>query len=241
MPATRRDFLTRLATGAAAATILPTAFPTAAAASVTDTPFGARTVHETFGAWESASVADEWDISWTRKLTGKHKAVFDSPDIESGLAVIRSGLWQKQYAEVLKAAPADINSVIVLRHHAIILAMAQPFWDEYDLGRKHKVIDPISEKKTSNNPALLSEATGAPPPFAALALDRQMANGAIVLACGLAFSQMIGEVFKKHNLKGDEAHARAMAGLIPGIIMQPSGFFATTLAQENGCIYVRAS
>ena len=37
------------------------------------------------------------------------------------------------------------------------------------------------------------------------------------------------------------AMAKANSMLIPGIIMQPSGVFATTLAQENGCQYVRAT
>jgi hypothetical protein len=29
--------------------------------------------------------------------------------------------------------------------------------------------------------------------------------------------------------------------MFPGVIMQPSGVFATTVAQEQGCVYVRAS
>jgi hypothetical protein len=237
MPTDRRSFLQRLGVGAVAATVLPGTLPSALAAESAP-----RTTGSEFRELaDAAPVAEEWDTSWTAKLTAKHRAVFDTPAVDGGVGVLRSGLWLRQYADVLKAAPADLHSVIVLRHDAIILAMAQPFWDEYELGKKNKVTNPITDKKTKRNPALLAAADGAPPSFAALALDKQMAAGTIALACGLAFNQMIGEVTAKYKLKGEEARARALAGLIPGVILQPSGFFATTLAQENGCIYVRAS
>ena len=52
---------------------------------------------------------------------------------------------------------------------------------------------------------------------------------------------MVDAIVKADKIKDDEAAAKAKSMLIPGIIMQPSGVFATTLAQENGCIYVRAT
>ena len=243
MTTDRRDFLARLAAGTAATVAGTSAFPWSLHAAGTNALTAGESASQ-FSAELLASLAlprVEWDTSWTSKLTGKHRAVFDSPAVDGGVGVFRSGMWQNQYAEVFKAAPSDINSVVVLRHEAIILAMAQPFWDEYQLGKKRKVKNPMTDKKTTRNPAMLTEADGVPPSFASLALDKQMAKGTIVLACGLAFSDMVGEVSAKHKIKGDEARARAMAGLIPGIILQPSGFFATTLAGQNGCVYVRAS
>lgn len=243
MTTDRRDFLARLAAGTAATVAGASAFPSSLHAAGADALAAGESASQ-FSAQLLASLAlprVEWDTSWTSKLTGKHRAVFDTPSVDSGVGVFRSAMWQNQYAEVFKAAPSDINSVLVLRHDAIILAMAQPFWDEYQLGKRKKVTNPMTEKKTTRNPAMLTEADGVPPSFASFALDRQMAKGTIVLACGLAFSDMVGEVSAKHKIKGEEARAKAMAGLIPGIIMQPSGFFATTLAGQNGCIYVRAS
>ena len=243
MTTDRRDFLARFAAGTAATVAGASAFPFALHAAGFDAHAAGESASQFSAEWLASLALPrvEWDTSWTSKLTGKHRAVFDSPAVDGGVGVFRSGLWQNQYADVLKAAPADITSVLVLRHDAIILAMAQPFWDEYQLGKKNKVTHPMTEKKTTRNPAMLSEADGVPPSFASLALDKQMAKGTIVLACGLAFSQMVGMVGKQHKVKGEEARAKAMTGLIPGIILQPSGFFATTLAGQNGCIYVRAS
>lgn len=249
MTSDRRDFLARVAAGAAATAAAATVFPSALhAATDSTTEFaGASAGESAFGltarymASLESPMADAWDTSWTSKLTGKHRAVFDSPSIDGGVGVFRSGIWQRQYADVFKASQSDINSVIVLRHDAIVLTMAQPFWDEYDIGRKSKVTDPMTNKKTKKNPAMLGVADGVPASFASLALDKQMANGTIVLACNMAFAQMVDLVSRQHKLKDDEARAKAIAGMIPGIILQPSGFFATTLAGQNGCVYVRAS
>ena len=245
----RRKFMTHLGTGAAALTVSSILSPSTAAAGVsalnrrTDVP-GSRSglsPRELALACDANYAAEDWDLSWTGRLTGKHRAVFDTPEIEQGVGVLRSGLWLRQCADVLKASASDLNSVVVLRHHAIVLAMAQPFWDEYELGKTNKVTDPITDKKTTRNPALLSTEFGAPPPYAAMALDKQLANGTIVLGCGLAFAQMVGLVQEKHKLDAVAANQRARESLIPGVILQPSGFFATTLAGENGCVYVRAS
>ncbi len=245
----RRKFLTHLGAGAAALTVSSMVSP----ARVTAEAMSANRDAESHGSANSLSardlatacgaeyMAEDWDLSWTSRLTGKHRAVFDTPEVEHGVGVLRSGLWLRQYGDVLKAPPSELNSVLVLRHHAIILAMSQPFWDEYELGEKNKVMDPITDKKTTRNPALLSTETGAPPSYAAMALDKQLANGTIALGCGLAFAQMVGLVREKHKLDAADANIRAREGLVPGVILQPSGFFATTLAGENGCIYVRAS
>ena len=43
------------------------------------------------------SQARSVDLSWTRRLTGKYKAVYDSPDVGGGLGVLRAGVVSAQY------------------------------------------------------------------------------------------------------------------------------------------------
>jgi hypothetical protein len=38
-----------------------------------------------------------------------------------------------------------------------------------------------------------------------------------------------------------DARKQAIAALVPGVILQPSGVFAALRAQEAGCLYLRAS
>ena len=186
--------------------------------------------------------ADEWDLSWTKRVTGKHKAVFDVPEVESGYGVWRSSVWMDQYKAVLGATDKDLNTILILRHNGIALAMKQAFWDEYGVGKAKNVTHPLTQQATDRNPAILGESDGVPQPFAGFALDKFMARGGIVLACDLAFSlDCVPQVKTKHNLDDAAARRRAIEGLLPGVILQPSGVFAAVRAQQTGAVYVRAS
>jgi hypothetical protein len=194
---------------------------------------------------EQGAAAPQADVSWVRKVTARHKAVLDVPEVDSGFGVFRATIWQQQYAGALGIAPKDINSVLVLRHNGIALAMQQKFWDEYEVGKVHNVIHPTTGKPTSRNPALLSSSRPgdeAPPQFDSFALDKFIAAGGVALGCSLAMEQIcVRMVAAKDKISEDAARKKALSMLVPGVIMQPSGIFATIRAQEAGCAYVRAS
>lgn len=190
----------------------------------------------------TATDSDEWDVTWAKRLTGKHKAVFDVPEVESGYGVWRASIWTQQYRDVLKVAPNDMSAVLILRHNGIVLAMQQAFWDKYKVGQNKKVTHPATQEPTDRNPALLSSSRNEiPERFDAWALDRFIARGGIVLACNLALQECIDLVQKQDGVSPEEARKRAIASLVPGVILQPSGVFAAILAQEAGCTYLRAS
>jgi hypothetical protein len=52
---------------------------------------------------------------------------------------------------------------------------------------------------------------------------------------------MIALVTKKDGGPPDSARKTALAGIVPGVILQPSGVFAALHAQDVGCKYLRAS
>ncbi len=186
--------------------------------------------------------ASSYDVSWTKRVTGKYRAVFDVPAIDNGYGVWRASVWEKQYADVLKARPKDMSTVLVLRAAGIVLAMQQSFWDEYAIGKAKDVKHPVTEQLTDRNPVLLSSTRKeVPAMFDDLALDQFIAHGGIALACDLAFAEMIELVSKKHGLADDAARKVAVAALVPEVILQPSGVFAALHAQDVGCNYIRAS
>ena len=226
MTTNRRRFLGTAAANAAALAVLPAA---AFAAMPRDIAI--------FGSVPSA----EWDLSWTDKLKAKHRAVFDCTAPESGNGVWRAWAWTRQNIDVLKAAPKDVVPVIVLRHDAIILAMQQSFWDKYGIGLKKKVTDPMTDQPTSKNPVLLDEKDGVLAPFNMAGLHKQIANGAVALACNMAFQECINTTKQQDSVAEDEARKRAIAYLVPGVVLQPSGVFAVIRAQEAGAFYIKAS
>ncbi len=234
MSSDRRLFLKTAGLSAAA---LASASSVLHAAEPTVLPL--NTVAQELEVWEQAR-AEPWDTSWTKRVTGKHKAMFDVPEIRDGVGIFRAGIWGRQYTEVLKLAPGDLSTVIVIRHEAIPLAMNNEYWATYGVGKELKLKNEKGKKWAMANPMLSTASTDMKNSMSSLLLDKQMENGAIVLGCGMAFSSIVRTVAKQDNLKSAEARQKAMSYVIPGLIMQPSGIFANVMAEEAGCAFVNA-
>jgi hypothetical protein len=225
MDATRRDFLGKVTAGAAVYSALPFALAISACT-----------------AEGSNQPAGDFDLTWTGKLTGKHKAVFDMAEIESGYGLWRGNAWAGQVQQFLGAAATDVSLATILRHNAIYLAMNQAFWDKYGVGKTMNVTHPITQQPTDKNPVLMGVAEGVPAPFDAAALPKQQERGVVYLACNLAFNlDVVPLVERTDKVTTEQATATAKTYLLPGVLLQPSGVFAATHAQEAGCQYVKAS
>ncbi len=227
MSATRRQFLDSLATGAVALGA-SAALPASLAALPRAEAEGVQ--------------PGDWDVTWGRRLTGRVKAVFDVPEVESGFPVWRASIWAKQYEQVLGVPPRETSTALVLRHNAIILAMQQSFWAQYGIGKAMHVTHPLTEQPIDRNPAMLGAGDGIGAPYVDFALDRFIARGGVALACNLALQfAVVPLIMKGEGLDEARANARARELLVPGVILQPSGMFAVLRAQEAGAFYFRAS
>jgi hypothetical protein len=227
MDTTRRDFLGKVAINAAVLGAMPLSIDFSSAWSA---------------APSAANQGEKWDVTWVNRLTGKHKAIFDVPEVESGYGVWRATIWQRQYQDVLGIAAKELSAAVVLRHNGIVLAMQQAFWDKYGIGKAKNVLHPITQQQTAKNPVLLSSATGeVPAQFDAMALDKFMARGGVALACNLALQDCVELVKAKDGLNDADARKQAIGYMVPGVILQPSGVFAAIRAQEAGATYLRAS
>ncbi|MGH8248605.1 MAG: hypothetical protein ACREUU_19490 [Gammaproteobacteria bacterium] len=225
MDATRREFLGKVTAGAAAYSALPLAI----ALSACD-------------AEGSNQAAGEFDFSWPAKLTGKHKSVFDMAEVESGYGLWRGNAWAGQVQQYMGVPATDVSLAIILRHNAIVLAMDQAFWDKYGVGKMKSVTHPMTQQPTDKNPVLLGVAEGVPAPFDAAALPKQQARGVVFLACNLAFNlDVVPIVVAADKVSEADARKSALTHVLPGVLLQPSGVFAATRAQETGCTYVKAS
>lgn len=224
MPSNRRDFIERL--GAAA--VLGSLPVSALRASAEHT---------------SPAQGREWDMSWVAKLNlVPNKALFDCTEIEDGNGPARAGIWESQYQSALGVKASDIRTVLILRHVGVALALRQDLWDKFAIGKTEKVKGGQSEEITDWNPALSANDRG---DKLGSATDRGLtgfiANGGIVLACNLALQKYARMFRQKDGVDGPEAQKRCVAGIIPGIILQPSGVFAAVRAGQAGCVYVKAS
>ena len=187
-----------------------------------------------------APLDDKFDVAWADRVQGKFRAVFDSPAISDGAGLFRAIMWCDQYKEVYGTAREEMSPVIVFRHMAIPLIMGDEYWKRYKIGKSTKTRTMDGKNWIEANPIRVSP-PGMPPEFANYNLEQFMKDGGVVLACNLAFAQVVSRVRKEEKLDAKAARERAMAMMIPGVILQPSGIFAALRAQEAGCRYILAS
>jgi hypothetical protein len=186
------------------------------------------------------AISETWDMSWTSRVTGKYKAVFDSPEISDGGALVRAVAWCDQYKEVYGTERGEMSPVLVLRHSAIDLVMKDSHWARFALGKENKLRDAKGKKWTMVNP-VSAESAGDAPAAKKYKLETFIEAGGIVLACGWAFRFVSSRYRTADKLDAPAALARAKEEMIPGIILQPNGIFAALRAQEAGCAYIMAS
>ncbi len=202
---TRRNFLSDVAIGATGALAL-----------------SALASDEAFAAEAEPSAAAEWDLTWIDRLTGKYRTVFDAPEVNEGMAFTNASVFMMGFKEVYNASDADMQAVIVMRHHGVVMAFNDAMWEKYGLGADSKV--PNAEKK---NPWTSDMAT-------------LKGRGATLLACNLAASRRAREIAQRMNLNADDVKKDLYANLVPGVLIQTSGVFATIRAQQAGCSFMKS-
>lgn len=227
VPTPRREFFGQLATVAAALTAAACVSPAGAAPAVAaPSPTTPRT-------------PIRWDDDWTSRISGKHKGVFDAPQMADGTVIANAWVWMKGFKDVHAMSDAELSAVLVIRHEAIPMAMDDAYWEKYDLGKANKVKDPATKKWAKRNPFWKADPNDkGSAPFTLEALN---ARGCILMGCNLAAMGMAGELAAKLKQPVDDMRAEMKAHLIPGLTLAPNGVFAVMRAQEAGCTYIRST
>ncbi|HEY4304272.1 MAG TPA: hypothetical protein VGM82_07395 [Gemmatimonadaceae bacterium] len=212
---------------------------TSTASTPTSTPAGGNR-----GATQT-----QWDNSWFDRLTAKHKAVFDSPDFAEG-NILGPGQATRYINGVHDAlGSSDVQTVIVVRHHAIAFAFNDAMWAKYEIGKDLKIAGD-GEEWATKNPFSASRSRGgrggAAPP--AGNNDRPQGNaewlsthGHILLGCDLATQGYAGTIASRTKGTMKTIYEELKANLVPGMILQPNGVYAALRAQEAGCVFMRST
>ena len=230
MTTPRRDFLSQLATLGAVAAVGGACAPAQqAAAAPSPTPQPARPTKPTF------------DDSWTKAVAAaKHKAVFDAPDVAEGMGVWQVSTYRDGYKAVFEGADAEVHPVLVLRHTGTALAMDDALWAKYGIGKAVKYKDPKTKRWYTFNPVSRPHADEEKS-YASALLEGLIQSGVTVLACNRALTGFAYQTASERKLDRAAVYEEFRAGLVPGVILQPSGVYATLRAQEVGCLFMRSS
>jgi hypothetical protein len=241
-PTARREFLGQIA--ASAIVIAGTACASPATAGQT-TPTPAPSPGN---RGSQTGQAPQWDDSWFNRLTAKHKAVFDSPAFEDGLALDQAAGYIRGMREAAGAGVDDVQVVVVMRHQAVPMTLNDAMWAKYEIGKEKKIKDYPSDNFATRNPfyspAPSSNNNSRPAPPADRPQGTLVWLGAhrnILLGCDLAMRGFASQVAAKVKTEQRAIYEEFKANLVPGVILQPTGVYAVLRAQEAGCAFFKST
>jgi hypothetical protein len=228
----RRGFLARLATGTLALGTASALDPRRAAAA-------------------ALQPLSPYDDSWTARVrAAEHKAVFDGPEVADGLPILHAWIYRAGYDAALGSHGRDaVVPVVVLRHLGTVLALDDALWAKYTIGTMRKVDDPATKQPATRNPWARRREGQAPDariaallgPDVDVSVEGLVKSGAVVLACELAMRAFALGVAPRTGQSVDAIVAELRAGVIPGVIVQPSGVYGASRAQEAGAVFMRST
>lgn len=172
---------------------------------------------------------------WLDSIGGKHRQVFDAPDVNDGLPLIYSFVFLLTGTKVYAVPENELGVVLVLRHGAIPLAFTDRLWSKYKIGEFFKINDPATHAPSTRNFFAGSKPGDLMLPDAAI--DKLIARGVKVGVCDTAMTVRSGMVARQMGLQPDEVHRDWIAGIVPGATLVPSGVVAVNGAQSRGCAY----
>ncbi len=230
----RREFLGQMAASAVVLAGAACAAPAAAAQMATG-PAPSR---------GGASSAQVWDDSWFGKLTAKHKAVFDSPEVDENatLGFLHASRYIQGMYDALGATPRDVQTVVVVRHKSIGFAFNDAMWEKYAIGEISKVKS--GEAPATKNPlahARANNANNANADRPQSNIEWMAAHNHFVLACDLATQGLASQIADRTKGTMKAIHEELKANVVPGVILQPNGIYAVHRAQEAGCTFIRST
>ncbi len=218
----RRDFLGKIAAGAAAMGIATLVSPLKIQA-------------ENRSGFETPEDAD----AWFSKITGKHRIVFDVTRPHE----IFPFAWPKVFLLTNMGGgmtEKDNTAVVVLRHDAIPYAFEDRLWAKYKFGEMFKADDPATKAPSTRNPFWKPKPGDFKIPGIGnvdIGIDQLQASGVMFCVCNMALTVYTAAVAQQTNADVEDIRKDWLSGLLPGIQVVPSGVWAVGRAQEHGCAY----
>jgi hypothetical protein len=233
----RRGFLARAASVAAAVTLAPTGPAKAQAQTPHRTPSGQ-------------------DL-WLQEVKGTHRCLFDFPQHKNGAPLLHILNYFNTYQEAYKAAPGTVGAIgtfySIGAQSSIALGFDDGMWTKYGLGEYLGLKDQSGKgytrnvfyKPTANDAHLLIQAFQTPniPELAgavpAIGIESLQHMGTKFLLCANALSGWCLELQSRGKGKASDLEADLRAHLLPGVTIVPAMVIAIEKAQAAGIRYNR--
>lgn len=214
----RRGFVKSVAAGAAA--LLAVKWSTARAETIAAVP---------------PSTANPND-AWIQRITGKHRQVFDCTEVNGGFGAVYALNFIETSKQASNLTDADHTAVLSYRHYAMPLVLNDEIWAKYKVGELIKVTDPATNAPATKNIFHTNIMLYPGVTYESMMADRPV----IMTACNLALTVLSGFAAEAAGVTKEQARDDWIAGLLPGVVLVPSGVYALNRAQQAGCSFSTA-
>ena len=247
----RRQFIGELAAGAAALAAVACTPAATASTAPGQAPAPAQAQNDSpaaapppAGPPMPAASTMKWDSSWMEKITAKHKAVFDSPEIGEGTALYHAMSYLGSVKDVFGGGDSDASVVCVLRHAAVPMLYNDAIWAKYNIGAETKTTDEKTKLPVTRNVYYqrvdkdgnpMTEARPSP------TIKSLTNRGVIFIGCDLATRGFSYRLAQKTKQPHSVVYEEIRQNLVPGAILMPTGVFGMLLAQEAGCSFMKST
>jgi len=251
----RRHFIGELAAGAAAIAAVACAPATTATTAPGQAPAPANPTpaNQASATPEAAPAAGppmppassiKWDTTWMERITAKHKAVFDSPEIEEGTALYHALSYLGAIKDVFGTGDSDASVVVVLRHAAVPMLYNDAMWAKYDIGAQTKTLDQKTKQPVTRNiyyQRLDKDGKPMSDERPSATIKSLTNRGVIFVGCDLATRGFSYQLAQKTKQEPRVVYEELKQNLVPGATLMTTGIFATLLAQEAGCSFMKST
>ncbi|MCO4293176.1 twin-arginine translocation signal domain-containing protein [Solitalea sp. MAHUQ-68] len=177
--------------------------------------------------------------AWFNQIKGKHKIVFDVTEPNDILPFA----WPKVFLltnEKTGTPTKECGVVVILRHGAIPFAMENRLWEKYKFGEVFKYDDPVSKAASVRNPFWQPKPDDFKVPgigAVSIGINDLQQSGVMFCVCDMALTVYSAVVAQGMSLDAAEVKKDWLSGVLPGVMVVPSGVWAVGRAQEHGCAY----
>ncbi len=224
----RRAFVQQMGRAASAVALVGASSPALAAAAA-----GPHVVTPT--------AETTWDLAWIPKLaSATDRAVFDWPSLGNPAdptIVELADRYLRNCAAAYGTARYVVQIVLNIRTQAVPAGLNDAMWRRFGLGVEYKVDDPTTSQPAVRNP-FLYRAPDPAPGVALPSLADLQREGAIILVCDFALTNLSKRLAGRMNQSPEEVHTTLRANLVAGAFAVPSGIFGLARSQNAGCALV---
>ena len=172
-------------------------------------------------------------------LFRSHRIVFDATHPEE----VFPFAWPRVFliTNDKTGTPAkDCSVVVVLRHSASPFAFEDRIWQKYNFGKKFKIDDSATKTASLRNPFWQPKKGDFTIPGIGevqIGINELQEDGVMFCVCDMAITVQSAVIAKDMKLDATEVKKDWLTGLLPGIMVVPSGVWAVGRAQEHNCAY----